>query len=116
MTTTPALNEPFHREGTALEFLLAQSELPIMAKFVAPHCSSCVTLSPILEQLVRENAGRIQLVEIDMVEDPEIAITHEVRSVPTLVLLKQNRELDRITGLKPKKKYAELVQKALVSG
>ncbi len=115
MQNTSPLNEMFHVGRTALESLLAQSDQPVLVKFVAPHCSSCVTLKPILDQLVTENVGSIHLVEIDMVEEPELAMSHDIRSVPTLVVLKQNQELDRITGLKPKKRYTELVQKALES-
>ncbi len=108
-------DELFHTGGSALTSLLSQSQTPILAKFVAPHCSSCVTLKPILEHLVTENAGQIQLVEIDMTQDPELAMTHNIRSAPTLVVFKNSQELERVVGLKPKKKYSELVQRAIAN-
>lgn len=91
---------------------LQQSEKPILMKFVAPHCAGCVTLKPILDQLVREQVDRLQFIEIDITEDPELALELDVRSVPTVVLFDQEREVDRLVGLQPKKHYANLVQQA----
>jgi thioredoxin 1 len=97
----------------ALEQLQQESATPIVVKFVAPHCPSCETLAPVLEQLVTDHLGKIHLVAIDMTEDPELAIELGVRSVPTVVLFKGEEVLEKIVGLKPKKVYAEAVQKIL---
>jgi thioredoxin 1 len=84
---------------------------PILVKFVAPHCASCETLAPVLQQLVTDHAGKLHLVTIDMTEDFEFAMKLEVRSAPTVVVFKQSTVVERIAGLKPKKLYAEVVQK-----
>lgn len=89
------------------------SENPILVKFVAPHCPSCETLTPVLQQLVTDRAGKLHLVTIDMTEDPEFAMELGVRSAPTVVLFQGTTVLERIVGLKPKKLYAEAIQKAL---
>lgn len=89
------------------------SENPILVKFVAPHCPSCKTLAPVLQQLVTAHAGKLHLVTIDMTEDPEFAMELGVRSAPTVVVFKQATVVERIAGLKPKKLYAEAVQKLL---
>ena len=92
---------------------LQQSEKPILVKFVAPHCAGCVTLKPILDQLVREQSDNLNFVEIDITEDPELALELDIRSVPTVVLFAQENELGRLVGLQPKKHYANLVQQAI---
>lgn len=89
------------------------SENPILVKFVAPHCPSCETLAPVLEKLVTDYAGKLHLVTIDMTEDPEFAMELGVRSAPTVVVFKQSIVVERIVGLKPKKVYADAVQKML---
>lgn len=66
-----------------------------------------------IEQLATEHQGSFHLVEVDMTEDPELAVELGVRSVPTVVLFKGDRLIDRIVGLKPKKLYAESIQKSL---
>jgi thioredoxin-like negative regulator of GroEL len=97
----------------ALKQLIHDSETPILVKFVAPHCPSCETLTPVLEQLVTDHIGKIHLVTIDMTEDPDLAIELGVRSAPTVVLFKGAIVVERIAGLKPKKLYSEAIQKAL---
>ncbi|MCG9893345.1 MAG: thioredoxin family protein [Thermosynechococcaceae cyanobacterium MS004] len=66
-----------------------------------------------IEQLATEHQGSFHLVEVDMTEDPELAVELGVRSVPTVVLFKDDRLIDRIVGLKPKKLYSESIQKSL---
>jgi len=94
-----------------LQQLQQESENPILVKFVAPHCPSCETLAPVLEQIVTDQAGKVHLVTIDMTEDPELAMELGVRSAPTVVLFKKTTILERIAGLKPKILYFEAVQK-----
>ncbi|NJL38898.1 MAG: thioredoxin [Leptolyngbyaceae cyanobacterium SM1_4_3] len=98
-----------HRQS-AFALLQQQSEKSILVKFVAPHCGGCTTLNPILEQLVREQSGLLHLVEIDITEDPDLAMELDVRCVPTVALFKQQHELGRLVGLQPKKHYVNLVQ------
>jgi thioredoxin 1 len=97
----------------ALEQLQQNSEQPILVKFVAPYCPSCETLAPVLEQLVTDYAGALQLVTIDMTEEPELAMTLAVRSAPTVILFKGVTVLETIAGLKPKKVYRDSLQKTI---
>jgi len=97
----------------ALEKLQSESDKLILLEISAPHCSSCDTLRPVLHQLATEQNGNFHLVEVDMTEEPDLAIELGVRSVPTVVLFKGDRQLEKIVGLKPKKFYAETIQKSL---
>ncbi|MEB3180416.1 MAG: thioredoxin domain-containing protein [Nostocaceae cyanobacterium] len=106
-------NSIFSEGRDSLEQLQQQSANPILVKFVAPHCPACKTLAPILEQLVSARAGEIHMVTIDMAQEPELAIELGVRSAPTVVLFKGEKVVEQISGLKPKKLYAEAVQKIL---
>lgn len=96
-----------------LASLPQQSEDAILVKFVAPHCAGCLTLKPILEELTQAYSTQLQLVEIDITENPELAIDLEVRSVPTVALFKGEAELGRLVGLQPKRYYVNLVQQAV---
>ncbi|KAM3106507.1 thioredoxin family protein [Phormidesmis sp. 146-33] len=98
---------------SALSLLQQQSERPILAKFVAPHCGGCITLKPVLERLAQEHADHLHLIEIDITEEPELAMELDVRSVPTVVLFQQEQEIGRLVGLQPKQHYANLVQQVI---
>ena len=102
-----------YQRRNALQQLQQDFETPIVVKFVAPHCPSCKTLAPVLEQLVTDHIGKIHLVTIDMTEEPDLAMELGVRSAPSVVLLKGTAILERIAGLQPKKLYSEAIQKAL---
>lgn len=100
---------------SALEKLQQESKNLILLKLIAPHCPACETLAPVLEQLVVDHMGDLDLVSIDMTEDPEFAMELGVRSAPTVVLFRGTKVLERIAGLKPKKFYADVVQNVLAA-
>jgi thioredoxin-like negative regulator of GroEL len=103
----------FFQGRAALEKLQSESDKLILLEVSAPHCSSCDTLRPVLHQLATEQNGNFHLVEVDMTEEPDLAIALGIRSVPTVVLFKGDRQLEKIVGLKPKKFYTETIQKSL---
>jgi thioredoxin 1 len=98
----------------AFEQLRSASDKLLLLEISAPHCSSCDTLRPILHQLATEHSGNLHLVELDMTEEPDLAIELGIRSVPTVFLFKGDRILEKIVGLKPKKLYAETIHKYLL--
>ncbi|MBE9049658.1 thioredoxin fold domain-containing protein [Nostocales cyanobacterium LEGE 11386] len=113
MQETFSLAQTFFTGRAAFEWLMQESDQLIIVKFVAPYCPSCETLQPVLHQIADAHTGKLHLVELDMSEEPELAINFGVRSAPTVVLLKQQQTLAQIAGLKPKKQYAEMIQSAL---
>ena len=113
MPQLTSLHQCIHVDKTNLVSLQKQSEKPILVKFVAPHCAGCMTLKPLIEELTKAHLEQLYLVEIDITEDPELAIDLDVRSVPTVALFKGEEELGRLVGLQPKKHYVNLVQQAV---
>jgi thioredoxin 1 len=103
----------FFQGRPALEQLQSESTKLILVEVSAPHCGSCDTLRPVLQQLAAEQNSNFDLVEIDMIEEPDLAIDLGIRSVPTVVLFKGGNLLEKIVGLKPKKLYIETIQKFL---
>lgn len=116
MSESLSTNKIFAEGHNDLQQLMLESNNPILVKFVAPHCPSCKTLAPVLQQLVTDFAGKIVLVTIDMTEYPDLTIELGVRSAPTVMLIKGEEILERIPGLKPKKLYVEAIQRAIDNG
>ena len=98
----------------AFEKLKAESDKLILLEVGAPHCSACETLKPLLHQLATEQDGNFYLVDIDMTEEPDLAIKFGVRTAPTVILFKSDRVIEKFAGLKPKKFYVEAIQKSLL--
>jgi thioredoxin-like negative regulator of GroEL len=96
-----------------LSQLQQESTKPILVKFVTPHCPSCKTLAPVLEKLASDRPDSFHLVTIDMTEDPELAMKLKVRSAPTVVLMKGEEVIETAAGLKKRKFYEDLIDKAV---
>ena len=78
------------------------SALPVLIDMWAPWCGPCRMVTPIVEQLAREWASRIRVGKLNTDDSPATAARFNVRSIPTLLILKGGREIDRIVGAAPK--------------
>jgi thioredoxin 2 len=85
-----------------------QSPLPVVLDLWAAWCGPCRMLEPIIEELAGEMAGRLRFAKLNVDENPTTASRFNVRSIPTLLVLRGGREIDRIVGVQPK---AEIVRR-----
>jgi thioredoxin 2 len=79
-----------------------RSPLPVLVDLWAPWCGPCRTVSPIVDQLAAELAGRIRVAKMNVDENPATSARFRVQSIPTLLVIKDGREVDRIVGAQPK--------------
>ena len=84
----------------------ADTSVAVLVDLWAPWCGPCRFVAPILEELSREFAGRLKVVKVDVDENPALARRFEAFSIPTLVVLRNNRVVDRIVGAMPKPQLA----------
>ena len=68
----------------------------------APWCAPCRMVAPILEELAREYAGRISFGKLNVDENQSVALEYEIMSIPTLLVFKNGKLVDRIIGALPK--------------
>ena len=73
----------------------------------------CRMVSPIVDQIADELAGRLVVAKCNVDENQDIAMRYGVMSIPTLVILKGGAEANRIVGAMPKPKLLEEIEKAL---
>jgi thioredoxin 2 len=84
----------------------AKAAAAVVVDLWAPWCGPCRFVSPILEELSREYAGRLKVVKVNVDDNPVIAQRFEAYSIPTMVVIKNGRVVDRIVGAMPKSSLA----------
>jgi len=80
----------------------AKSSVTVLVDLWAPWCGPCRFVSPILEELAREFAGRLKVVKVNVDDNRQTQARFGAMSIPTLVVLRDGREVDRIVGALPK--------------
>jgi thioredoxin 2 len=78
-----------------------ESSLPVLVDVWAPWCGPCRMVSPALEKLAGELAGKVKLVKVNADDNPEVSRRFEVRSIPTLVILDHGEVVDEQIGALP---------------
>ena len=104
------VNEPFHLTDANFEVTINKNPI-ILVDFWAGWCGPCRALAPTIEELAKELAGKVLVAKLDVDENPATAEKFQVYSIPTVVLIKDSSEVDRIVGLCPKKQYESAIQK-----
>jgi len=84
----------------------ANASPTVVVDLWAPWCGPCRFVSPILEDLAREYAGRLKVVKVNVDENPVLTQRFQAFSIPTMVVLKGGRQVDRIVGAMPKPQLA----------
>ena len=95
----------------AIKVLEASREILVLVDFWADWCSPCRVLTPLLEKLAREYAGRLVLVkvEVDADDNMKLAGRYRLRGFPTVLLIKESIEVARFSGYKPEPFVREMI-------
>ena len=87
--------------------------VPVIVDLWAPWCGPCRAVSPALEQLARDLAGRVKLVKVNVDTSPQISQRFKAQAIPTLLVLRRGQVAARQTGAAPLAALRAWVDKAL---
>lgn len=103
-------NKPFDVTDGSFNHEVLSSQIPVLVDCWAPWCGPCRMVAPIVDQLAAEYAGRIKIAKLNVDENPLTASKFETRSIPTLLLFKNGKLVNRLVGALPR----EAIEKELI--
>ena len=98
------MSEIRHPNKEELNEILKNNAL-VLVDFYASWCMPCKMLSPIIEEIAKEYEGKVVVCKIDIDENEELANEYNIMSVPTVIIFKNNENVEEIIGLNNKSKY-----------
>ena len=85
----------------------------VFVDFYADWCGPCKMLAPVLEEVSEEYAGKVNFFNVDVDENPDLAMQYKIMNIPALVVLKKGEKVDTQVGFAPKENIVEFIKKQL---
>lgn len=81
---------------------LVANQVLMMVDFWAGWCGPCRAIAPVLEELARDSGGRVTLAKVNVDENPGLAARYGIRSIPTVLFVKEGKVVDQVIGAVPR--------------
>jgi thioredoxin 1 len=96
--------KPVEVTDKTFEEVVLKADLPTVVDFWAVWCGPCKMIAPVLEEIAQEYDGQLQITKLDVDHNNQSAMQYGVMSIPTLILFKDGKPVERIVGFMPKQK------------
>lgn len=84
-----------------------QNDLPVLVDFWAPWCPPCRAVGPVLDELAQEQAGKVEVIKVNVDENPELAQKYSVTSIPAFRVFNNGEVVGSFLGAMPKEAFED---------
>ena len=110
-----ATNIPVHVSDDAFEKTVLKASTPVLVDFWAPWCGPCKMIAPAVEELAKEFDGKALIAKVNTDNDPLWASRFGIQGIPTLIIFKDGKEVDRVVGAVRKEVLKSKLEKAVAA-
>jgi thioredoxin 2 len=109
----PAAFEPIAVSDATFSSEVEGSTLPVLVDAWAPWCGPCRAVAPVVQELAAELAGRVRVAKLNVDENPVTSSRFRIQNIPTLLVFRGGREVDRLVGAQPKSEIIRRLERIL---
>ena len=100
-------------DDASFEQEVLQASTPVVVDFWAPWCGPCRIVAPILDNLATDYAGRVTIAKVNTDENSQWATKYGVQGIPTMIFVKDGKEVDRVVGAGSAAMYTSKIEALL---
>ena len=89
------------------------SSLPVLVDMWAPWCMPCKMVAPAVEKIAKDNADKLKVCKLNVDDNQNVAVSHNIQGIPALLIFKNGKEVDRIVGAVPPQAIQSKLEKVL---
>ena len=101
----------FSENNFDLEVMKATT--PVLIDMWAAWCGPCRIIAPVVEELAHTYQGKMKMGKLNVDDHPQVAAQFRIMNIPTLLLFKEGKEVDRIVGVVPKEELVRRIEKVI---
>jgi thioredoxin 1 len=113
MSSTASTSNTAKVTDASFEDDVIKSTEPVVVDFWAEWCGPCRMIAPALEEIAAEMKGKVKIAKLNVDENPEVASKYGVRSIPTLMVFKDGKQVDAKIGAGPKTELSRWISASL---